>query len=605
MKDNEFSLLGGLRELLTHLARRRRLQGVAVLLLMLAGAFAELLTIGAVLPFLALVADPEASTRFPLLADLLELLGAEGRREAIIAIAALFCAIAVGAAVVRIVLTWASKKYVLRIGHDLSVSLYKRLLYQPYSFHTLHNSSTTLSGLIRVQNVVNQVLMPLVNMLTATIIAIFILTTLVFIDATVALGAAAAFGTIYVGVSIIARGRLQRNGQIIARCGPVHLKAAQEGLGGIRDVLIDQSQPVHLGKYARIDTQMRDAQSANALIGALPRFVIEGLGMVMIAGLALVLSRGEGGLATALPVLGALALGAQRLLPLLQQLYSGWTQLRGAHAIFNDVLRFLKLPLPADLAARRRIVPMPFEREIAFEDVSFRYAEEGPAVLRDINLRIPKGARIGFIGKTGSGKSTLIDLVMALLEPSSGTIRIDGSPLTGATIPSWQVQIAHVPQHIFLSDGTILENIAFGLPSEQIDEERVRQAARKADIDAFIEEQPNGYHTVIGERGTRLSGGQRQRIGIARALYKQSTVLILDEATSALDDATEASIIAGIDRLGNDITVLMIAHRLTTLRSCDVIYRLDKGAISGSGTYDEVVGSSARSGIDEARRAAL
>ena len=591
MNKSEYTLWGGLIQLLTFLSPRRRWQGVAVLLLMLAGAFAELLTIGAVLPFLALVADPEAAAKYPLIGRLLAFLGAEGRQEEVMAIAALFCAIAVGATVVRILLIWAIKKFVVRVGYDISVSLYKGLLYQPYSFHTQYNSSSTISVLMRVQFVLNQVLLPLVNIVTATVIAAFILAALIMINASVAMGAALGFGAIYAAVSLTTRRRLERNGTTIARCSPLHLKAAQEGLGGIRDVLIDQSQPVHVKRYARLDTEIRDAQAANALIGALPRFVIEGMGMVVIAVLAVMLSSQEGGLSTALPVLGALALGAQRLLPLLQQIYSGWTQVRGGKASFGDVLRFLDLPLPADLDARRRIAPMRFESAIAFHGVGFGYASEGPVVLRDIDIRIPKGTRVGFIGKTGSGKSTMIDLVMGLLEPSSGVISVDDQPLGPGNIPSWQVQIAHVPQHIFLSDGTILENIAFGLPPERIDEQGVREAARKADIEAFIEEQPNGYHTIIGERGVRLSGGQRQRIGIARALYKKSTLLILDEATSALDDATEASIIGAIDRLGRDLTVIMIAHRVTTLSNCDVIYRLDRGSIAGCGTYEEMVGS--------------
>ena len=368
------------------------------------------------------------------------------------------------------------------------------------------------------------------------------------------------------------------------------MKALQEGFGGIRDVLIDQSQPVHVARFARLDNKMRGAHSSNALIGALPRFVIEAMGMVMIAMLALILYSEEGGLSTALPVLGALALGAQRLLPLLQQIYAGWAQLKGSGAIFADALDLLKLPLPAEVKSRRLIAPMPFNRDISLRDLSFRYSPDGPMVLRNIDITIPKGARIGFIGKTGSGKSTLIDLVMGLLEPSSGAVLIDDQPLGGRNVPSWQVQIAHVPQHIFLSDGTIIENIAFGLEMKEIDEEQVREAARKADIASFIEEQPEGYNTIVGERGVRLSGGQRQRIGIARALYKRSTVLILDEATSALDDATEASVMEAIDRLGRELTVLMIAHRVTTLRSCDVIYRIDRGSIAQQGSYDMIVG---------------
>jgi ATP-binding cassette, subfamily B, bacterial PglK len=591
MNEEPFRFWRGLRQLLDYLPRRRRAQGLALLLLMLLGAFAELLTIGAIMPFLALITDPAGADRIPLLRELLSLIGAETRAEAIVAIAILFSLVAVGAAILRIILTWVSKSYVLRIGYDLSILLYKKLLYQPYMFHVNTNSSFGVVGVHRANIIVNQILWPLVTIMTAAVISAFILAVLVAISASVAIGAALAFGLAYLAVSLATRRRLERNSRLLTQSQPLHYKSLQEGFAGIRDVLIDQSQPLHVAKFAVIDNSMRQAQATNAMIGTLPRFAIEGLGMVLIAILAVILSGQQGGLTASLPVLAALALGAQRLLPLLQQIYAGWTQLRGSHAFFEDMMELLKLPLPSDLDARRHIVPMPFEEAITLDKLSFRYSADGALALHQVDIRIPKGARIGFIGKTGSGKSTLIDLVMGLLEPSSGAVLIDDQRLGGTNVPSWQVQIAHVPQHIFLSDGTIMENIAFGLPQREIDEERVREAARKADIAAFIEEQPEGYQTVVGERGIRLSGGQRQRIGVARALYKRSTVLILDEATSALDDATEASIIEGIDRLGRDLTVLMIAHRLTTLKGCDLIYRLERGEIVEQGTYEQIIGS--------------
>ena len=221
----------------------------------------------------------------------------------------------------------------------------------------------------------------------------------------------------------------------------------------------------------------------------------------------------------------------------------------------------------------------------------FRYVTSKSWVLGDINIRIPKGARIGFVGRTGSGKSTAMDLVMGLLSPTEGSISVDGVAMDAASAGAWQAQIAHVPQHIYLSDATIIENIAFGVPRAEIDDERARDAALKAGIASFIDEQHDGYDTFVGERGVRLSGGQRQRIGIARALYKHSKLLVLDEATSALDDATETSVMQAIDQLGRDLTVLIIAHRVTTLRNCDTIYRLHRGTVIQQGSYDEVIGA--------------
>ncbi len=589
MEAPERTLPQGLRTLFGHFSRRRQLQAWAVLGLMFIGAFAELATLGAVLPFLALVADPDALARYPRLLLVLRLIGARSRWDAVLALTALFVVIAILSAAIRILLAWASQKFVFRLGYDLGVAVYQRILYQPYGYHVARNTSETIAGIGKVQQVVTGMMMPVMFGLTSLIIALFIFGGLMLVDASVALASGAGFSIVYLLVSFSTRARLRRNSYVISRTQTQLIQTVQEGLGGIRDVLIDHAQPIYLDKFARMDTRLRDAQATNALIAAAPRFVIEGAGMVMIAVLALVLSGKPGGLVASLPVLGALALGAQRLLPLLQIIYNGWTQIMGNRANFLQILDVLEEPMPAHLLAVRKVAPLPFQRDVAFDNVSFGYGKGATWVLRDINIHIPKGARVGFVGRTGSGKSTAMDLVMGLLMPSQGAIRIDGQPLDPVSAAAWQSRIAHVPQHIYLSDATIIENIAFGVPRQDIDEARARDAAAKADIIGFIDEQADGFDAFVGERGVRLSGGQRQRIGIARALYKHATLLVLDEATSALDDATEASVMQAIGRLGRELTVLIIAHRVTTLRGCDVIYRLERGAVIEQGSYEDVI----------------
>jgi ATP-binding cassette subfamily B protein len=303
------------------------------------------------------------------------------------------------------------------------------------------------------------------------------------------------------------------------------------------------------------------------------------------------LSRQFHGVAAALPVLGALALGAQRLLPALQQVYSAWATIAGSHASFEDTLDLLDQPLPRDVAAPRP-APLPFRREISFDRVCFRYAVDGPWVLDHLNVVIPKGTRVGLVGGTGSGKSTTLDLLMGLLQPTEGLISIDGVVLSGSAVRTWQACIAHVPQSIFLADTTLLENIAFGTPPDAIDRERVRLAAQRAQICDFIDSMPHGFNSLVGERGVRLSGGQRQRIGIARALYKEASVLILDEATSALDNSTERLVMDAIDGLSRDLTILMIAHRLSTVRRCDTILELEHGRLIAQASYEQLLQSS-------------
>jgi ATP-binding cassette subfamily B protein len=314
---------------------------------------------------------------------------------------------------------------------------------------------------------------------------------------------------------------------------------------------------------------------------------MEVLGMVLVAALAYAFSRQPGGVTLALPVLGALALGAQRMLPALQQTYNAWASMVGSNASLADTIELLEQPFPE--ALRSASVPLPLQSAIRFSSVRFRYTSSDPWVLDDFELTIRKGARVGLVGGTGSGKSTAMDLLMGLLVPTEGEVLVDGEPIRGARIRAWQKSIAHVPQNIYLADASVAENIAFGVRREDIDMQRVRRAAEQAQISDFLESMPEGYNASVGERGVRLSGGQRQRIGIARALYKQANVLVLDEATSALDNATERSVMDAIEALDRELTILLVAHRLTTVRRCDTIVELNLGRVVAQGPYDELL----------------
>jgi len=336
---------------------------------------------------------------------------------------------------------------------------------------------------------------------------------------------------------------------------------------------------------------MQLALASNQVVGASPRFGVEALGMVLIAGLAYMLAAASGavgGVTDAVPVLGALALGAQRLLPVLQQIYTAYITIKGNQVSTQDALDLLGQPMPAHAYARPA-KPMAFQTAITLKDLGFRYTPQGPWVLRNLNLQIAKGSRVGFVGVTGIGKSTLLDIVMGLLTPSEGMLLIDNTVVNPQNPRAWQAHISHVPQAIYLSDTSIAENIAFGAPAELIDLQRVKQAAQQAQIAQTIEGWRNGYETLVGERGVRLSGGQRQRIGIARALYKRANVIIFDEATSALDNDTEAAVMQAVETLGRDITILIIAHRLTTLKNCDQIVELANCGIKAVGGYEQMM----------------
>ena len=316
---------------------------------------------------------------------------------------------------------------------------------------------------------------------------------------------------------------------------------------------------------------------------------MEPLGIILIIALAYSLAQQAEGFSKAIPILGTIAMGAQRLLPAMQQAYAAWSSIRASHAPLQDALDLLDQPLP-DYANQPAAQPLPFKHNISLKQLGFRYNTQMPYVIKQLNLTIAKGSRVGFIGITGSGKSTLLDIVMSLLQPTDGRLEIDGQAVTPDNYRAWQAHIAHVPQAIFLADSSIEENIAFGVPKGQIDHERVRQASQQAQIADSIKSWPEQYQTFIGERGIRLSGGQRQRIGIARALYKQASVLIFDEATSALDNDTERAVMQVIENLGDEFTVVIVAHRLTTLKNCTQIVELEDGCIKRSGSYIDVIG---------------
>ena len=565
---------------------RRRTQLLLLLGLMLLGALAEVVSLSAIVPFLAILADPVQALQRPWVAQMIATLGFSDAGDIRWQLTLLFASAAVASGVVRFLLLCAIARLNYGIGHELGSEVYRRTLYQPYEVQVARNSSESLASISKVDEVV-WLAFSLLNTGSAVIMALFIVITLVLIDPLIATTAIFGFGTIYAVASVLTRKRLFGNSQVISAAYGSRVQTMQEALGGIRDILLDQTQPLFLRRFNQVDWPLRQAQASNYIIGPSPRFAVEALGMVLIALLGYQMTASAGGIAAAIPTLGALALGAQRLMPLLQQTYQGWANISGSRKVLIDVFALLQQPVAQE--TQLQVATLPFERGIRLEKVSFRYQTQLPLVLHQLNLDIKKGARVGFVGTTGSGKSTLMDLLMGLLQPEIGQILVDNAPLTGAVRLAWQRNVAHVPQAIFLADASFAENIAFGVPVGQIDMERIRQAAKRAQISEFIESSPEGYAAMVGERGVRLSGGQRQRIGIARALYKQAKVLVFDEATSALDSETEKAVMQAIESLGRDLTIVLIAHRLTTLQGCDTIYRLEKGTVVSSGSYEELV----------------
>ena len=584
----------GLRQVYGHMSPKLQRQLQRLLALMLLNAVAELGTIGSVLPLLALISHPESLGHYLPIGDALRAVGAATPRELLIATSVIFVAFATIAGILRLQLARSTFDFGYGLAHELTLAIQSRLLSQPYSFHIQRNTSTLISALDRANILVFDVGLPLIQATSATIISIFIAAILVAVDPVAAFVAAMAFSTVYILASKLTRARLAANSEQISRGINERLKIVQESLGGVRDVIIDGSQNMYLELFERENSKLCRARANNAVIALAPRFIVETIGIVAIAAVALAASQREGGFPAAIPVLGAIALGAQRLLPLVQQVYKGWSSASGHLSVIGETVELLLLPIDAGLTGSIEDAPLRFREKIEVMNLGFTYPDHRSPTLEQISFDVPAGSSVAIVGDTGSGKSTLVDLLMGLLDPETGSIAIDGAPLSSKNRRRWQHNIAHVPQSVFLADASIARNIALSIPDKDPDQVRIIEAAKVAQLHEFIMSLPAGYETHVGERGIRLSGGQRQRLGMARAVYKNVPVLVLDEATSALDEVTEGAVIAALDRLRQEgRTIIIIAHRRSTIRHCDLIVRLKQGRIIEFGATSGAVGAAA------------
>lgn len=584
----KFTLLDLINRLWGHISLRRRSEFALLILLMILSSFAEVFSIGAIIPFLGVLTDPNRIYGESLLQPLINFIGIKNSHELIMPITIIFSVMALLAGILRLIMLWVSTRLSFSAGADFSISIYRRTLYQPYVMHLNRNSSEVINGISTKTNVViHNFILPILSLISSTMMLIVISIALISLSPLISIVAFVGFGFIYIIIVRLTRKRILINSQLIASESTQVIKSLQEGLGGIRDVLIDGSQSEYCKIYSESDGLLRRAQANTSFIAQSPRFMMEAAGMILIAAMAYLLALQPDGVLKAVPILGVLALGAQRMLPVLQIAYSSWINIRGNLTSVEDIADLLDQPLPKNQGMEQKLLP--YEKKLVLSNINFSYTKEEFPVLKNINLIIPKGSRFGFIGTTGSGKTTLLDIIMGLLTPTSGEIKVDDEIISLKNMRSWQAHIAQVPQSIFLADSTIAENIAFGVAKNMIDEARVRMAAEKAQLSSLIEKWPNKYKTMVGERGAKLSGGQRQRIGIARALYKRADVIIFDEATSALDNKTEDDVMSAIELLDHEITILIVAHRLTTLKKCNAVVEICNGSIVKIGDYNEII----------------
>lgn len=578
-----------LYKLWQHFDKRRKLQIFILFLLMIFSSLAEVLSIGAILPFLGALISPEFIFKFSFSRQILFFFKITTQSEILFFITIIFCIAVIISGLFRIITLWAQTRLGFSIGADLSFKIYHRTLYQPYNVHISRNSSEVISGILnKTHYVINAALIPAFILLSSFLFLTTIFSFLLFINPKATFITIFGFSLIYFILMKITKNKLNTDGLKITTQQDRVIKVLQEGLGGIRDVLIDGTQNLYCRIFKAADSKLRRAQGNVNFIAGSPRYGIEALGMVLIAIIAYNLTTNQNGISEAIPVLGSIALAAQRLLPIVQQAFASWASMQSGTKSLIDTLNLLEQPLPY-YADKINIQPLNFQKNIIFKDLSFSYNSDRQYVLKNINLQIEKGSILGIIGTTGSGKSTFLDIIMGLQKPTLGKILIDGIEINEINCRNWQIHISHVPQVIYLSDNTIAENIAFGVPKDEIQLDRVYNAALRAQLAHTIESWDEGFNTIVGERGVRLSGGQRQRIGIARALYKNADLIIFDEATSALDNSTEKNVMDEVKKLSNELTIIIVAHRLTTLANCNKIVEIKNGQIERIATYEDII----------------
>lgn len=571
---------------------RRRRELALVVVLMPLTAIAETAMIAAIVPFVALLTgQPGPGADLPFLTSALHWLLQSSPASPPIAAALLFGCAAIVAALLRLALAWTSQHFTFGAGHDLAVDVQHRLLRQPYSFHLRRHSSETLATLDKVDHLIFNLLLPAIQSVSAALIGLFVVGFLLAIDPIAAGIGLLLFGSLFTIAMLAVRRGFARHAPILGAAHEQRLRAVQESVGAIRDVILDQSQPAQIERFAAIDRGFMEARTKTAFLAAAPRIVVEAAGLLLVAGAAILIAGRSGNIEAALPILGALALGAYRLLPLMSQIYSAWAHIISSRPIMTDVADLLSLPVFDD---EPQCPPLLFSGEIRFEQVSFLYPDRVHPALHDISLAIPSGSRVAVTGHSGSGKSTFADLLMGLIRPTGGRILVDGAELIAPRLPGWRRSIAHVPQSIFLADANIAANIALAFNGVEPDMGRVQHASRLAQLDDFVQSLPQAYATSIGENGVLLSGGQRQRLALARALYKQAPVLVLDEATSALDDATEKAVLTVLDELQSaGCTVIIIAHRTSTIATCDRVLALKNGRMVQWSSFRDELGNQA------------
>jgi ABC-type multidrug transport system fused ATPase/permease subunit len=550
----------------------------------------EVVGIAAIQPFLSLITNPEGIQDNRVLNWLYTLFSFQSTQSFVVFMGVLALALMVTSNLFSLFMNWVLVRFAWLKNHSLSQRLLAQYLGKPYTFFLERNTSEMGKNILaEVQQVVNGLLVPGMLTLANLIVVTFILIFLILLNPLRAIIMAVALGAGYVLVYSLLQRRMARYGDESVQANKQRFQLASEALNGVKEIKLLGRENAFLGNFAKVSKLFSTRMAFGEVLSNSPRYVLDTIAFGTILTIMIVMYTQNPG--QVIPVVGVYAFAGYRLMPALQQIYRHITKARFHTSVLAAIKRDLETGTITFPDATERLA---FEEKLELKNISFKYPTAKAALLEDLSLTIQRNTSVAFVGATGSGKTTIVDILLGLLPVNQGQIVVDGHPLQQDKLRNWQANLGYVPQSIFLSDGSIAQNIAFGVAPEKIDMNAVIRAATIANLHDFVETLPDAYTTVVGERGVRLSGGQRQRIGIARALYHDPSVLILDEATSALDNVTEEAVFQAIKKVMGQKTVIMIAHRISTVRECDTIFVLEKGTIVGQGDYRELLKTNAR-----------
>jgi len=593
-------MISTIRKLNQILIRKEKLQLLVLFFVITIMAFTQALGVASVMPFIGLVINPGFVFENRWLAWAYSFFRFENTQSFVIAVGIAMFAVIIFSNAISALATWMKIRLAWSNSHRLSLRLLEKYLSMPYAyFLNQHSADLSKNVLGEVKQLTSSYILPLLMLITKAMIVAFMLALLFLVDVGSSLMAIFVLGGVYAAIFFGINKKLKHRGALRMRSNKMRFKVVGEAFGGIKEIKVMRREKYFLKKYAQASKENIRHLSWSALVGLIPKFALEALAFGGITFFILLLLYTGGDVGQVVPMVALFALAGYRILPAFQQIFSSFTQMQFNQAVLERIHRDItgagQAACPEAIYPKELPEPIPFRKEIRLQKLTYSYPRANTPVVADLNLVISHHTSVALVGATGAGKTTIADIILGLLTPQAGNLTVDGLPVNQDNILSWQLNLGYVPQHIYLMDDTVARNIAFGLADKDINRETLAKVAQVANIYDFItQELPNGFDTLVGERGIRLSGGQRQRIGIARALYHDPEVVVFDEATSALDGVTENAVLCAMENAARLKTLIVIAHRLTTVKNCDVIYMVDKGKIADSGTYDDLLKSNSQ-----------